>query len=69
MIVAILALSILDLVGVLIAAAAGVTDLWPILRILPLLGLPIAMLLILVLLVINARRRSREAQLPTKTKK
>ena len=68
MIVAILALSILDLVGVLIAAAAGVTDLWAILRILPLLGLPIAMLLILVLLVINARRRSREAQRPTKTK-
>ena len=69
MIVAVLAIAILDLLGVLIAAAAGVKSLWPVLGALPLVGLPLGMLLIIALLIVSARRRSRETQTLAKSRK
>jgi cyanate permease len=74
MIVAVIAVAIIDLIGVLIAAAAGAASIWPIFGVLPLIALPLGILLILALTVISARRRSAEAraqlaaQRPTKPK-
>jgi hypothetical protein len=61
MIVAILAVSILDLIVVLILASSNAKHVWPIIGVFPLLGLPIAMILILTLVILSARRRSRDA--------
>jgi TRAP-type C4-dicarboxylate transport system permease small subunit len=61
-------ISILLIFTVLIAAGAGLTPtqsqegVWPTIRVFPLIGLPIGFVLILVLLVTNMRRRSREAR-------
>ncbi|TXN30884.1 hypothetical protein [Lacisediminihabitans profunda] len=62
MIVTVIAVAILDLIGVLIAAAAGAKSIWPIFGVLPLIGLPLGILLIVALTVISARRRSAEAR-------
>ncbi|MCU1514929.1 MAG: hypothetical protein JWO10_2019 [Microbacteriaceae bacterium] len=61
MIVAILAVSILDLIVVLILASSNAKHVWPIIGVFPLLGLPIAMILILTLVILSARRRSSDA--------
>lgn len=62
MIVAVIAVAIVDLIGVLIAAAAGAKAILPIFGVLPLIGLPLGIVLIVALTVISARRRSAEAR-------
>ena len=66
MIVAIVALSLISFVAVIIGTAVGAGNndgfshgLWPAVLVLPLIGLPLAFLLIVALLVSNAVRRSR----------
>lgn len=64
MIAAIVALSILSFFATLIGTAAGVTDFgvgaWPVVLVLPLIGLPIAFVMFIAFIVISAVRRSRE---------
>jgi hypothetical protein len=68
MIAAIIGLSIIAFVAVIIATAVGLNaedfgqGLWPAVLNLPLVGLPIGLVLIIVLLVLSMRRRSREAR-------
>lgn len=56
-------LSVVAIAAVFIAQWAGTTDfgagIWPVVRILPLLGLPIAFVLVIVLLVVSVVRRRR----------
>ena len=66
MIAAVLGLSILSFIAMIIGTAAGVRDfgegLWPVIIFLPLIGLPIGLLLMIALLIINMRRRLRDAR-------
>jgi hypothetical protein len=59
------ALTIICIAAVLIGRAVGVTDLsagvWPVVGLLPLLGLPIALVLAIVLIIIMGVRRRRLA--------
>ena len=59
-------LSIIAFLAIIIGTATGVRDfgegVWPVLFLLPLIGLPIGLLLIIVLIVISGRRRGREAR-------
>ena len=62
MVVAIVVLSVASFVAVMIGSASGVdfeSGVWPTVVILPLIGLPIAFLLIIALLVTNMVRRRR----------
>ena len=56
-------LSVVAIAAVFIAQLSGVTDFsggaWPTARILPLIGLPIAFVLIIALLVVSVVRRRR----------
>jgi hypothetical protein len=61
----IIGLSLLAIVALFIAGAAGVvtnTGIWPSVVVLPLIGLPIGLLLIVVFLIISTMRRRRLAQ-------
>ncbi|MCU1405018.1 MAG: hypothetical protein JWQ43_1321 [Glaciihabitans sp.] len=67
MVVATVGLSIVAFLAIIAGTFFGAgTDngfsqgIWPTVFVLPLIGLPIGLILILVLLVISARRRSRE---------
>ena len=55
--------SVICFFAIMIARPAGVTDfsvgLWPLVSIFPLIGLPIAFLLIIALLILNFVRRGR----------
>jgi hypothetical protein len=65
LIVAVVGLSIIAIFTVLIAAGFGANEgegLWPVLVILPEIGLPIGFVLILVLLLLASARRSRAAK-------
>ncbi len=68
MIAAIVGLSILAFLAVIIGTYSGLdakdfaSGIWPAVYTLPLIGLPIGFVLIIVLLVISARRRAREAR-------
>jgi Zn-dependent protease with chaperone function len=65
MIAAIIGLSILAFIVDIIALAAGVDTgkaPWTVVWLFPGLGLPVGFVLIIVLLIVSARRRSREAR-------
>ncbi|WP_378145389.1 multidrug ABC transporter ATPase [Cnuibacter sp. UC19_7] len=64
MIVAVIGLSVLCFFAIIIATAVGVHDFtpapWPVIGLLPVIGLPIGFVLIFVLLIISVRARGRE---------
>ncbi|WP_394552789.1 hypothetical protein ACDF64_00240 [Agromyces sp. MMS24-JH15] len=69
MVAAIVGLSILAFLAIMIATLAGVgaddgfsQGVWPIILVLPLIGLPIGFVLLIVLLIVNGVRRSREGR-------
>ncbi len=66
MIAAIILVSVVAFVAVVIAGFSGVKSfdggLWPSVVTLPYVGFPIALLLMIVLLILSIRRRSREAR-------
>jgi len=59
-------LSLVAFLAVIIGTAAGVTDfstgVWPVAIVLPAIGLPLGLLLVIALLVISGVRRGREAK-------
>jgi hypothetical protein len=69
MVAGVVGLSILAFIAVLIGTSAGVGDndgfshgIWPLVLTLPLFGLPLGFVLVIVLLVTSAIRRSRDAR-------
>lgn len=68
MFAAIVGLSIVCFFAVMIGTVSGVSrqemgeGIWPVVTILPLIALPIAFLLLIVLLIMSSMRRSREAR-------
>ncbi len=60
MMVGVVGASIISLFVVLITGASGSTKVWPIFLVLPAIGLPLAAALIIALVIVNLRRRSRE---------
>ena len=69
MVAATIGLSILAFLAVMIGTLAGVgaddgfsQGIWPAILILPLIGLPIGFVLLIVLLIVNGVRRSRESR-------
>jgi uncharacterized membrane protein len=71
MVMGMVALSLLAFVGIVVGTAVGAgadngfsQGIWPTIFLLPVIALPIAMVLMIVLLVISTRRRSREARNP-----
>ncbi|MFF2387575.1 multidrug ABC transporter ATPase [Agromyces sp. NPDC058064] len=68
MFASIVGLSIVCFFAVMIGTFSGVSrqemgsGIWPVVTILPLFGLPIAFVLLIVLLIINSVRRSRESR-------
>jgi hypothetical protein len=62
----IIGLAIASIVSLLIARAVGISDfsvgVWPGIALLPLIGLPIGILLLVAQLVVSAVRRSRAAK-------
>ncbi|MBM7505515.1 hypothetical protein ACFPER_00260 [Agromyces aurantiacus] len=69
MVAATVALSILAFLAVMIGtlAGAGANDgfsqgAWPVILVLPLIGLPIGFVLLIVLLIVNGVRRTRESR-------
>jgi hypothetical protein len=70
MIVGIIGASLLCFAAFLIASLVGVrgealgSGIWPVVVIFPLIGLPIGLVLMLVLLFLNLRRRAKDAPKP-----
>ncbi len=62
MAVGVIASSIICIAIVLISYYLGVAQLPVILRLVPLIGLPVGMLLIITLVIVSARRRARESK-------
>jgi 1,4-dihydroxy-2-naphthoate octaprenyltransferase len=66
MVAATIGLSVLAFLAVIVGTLLGVRDfgsgLWPTIIFLPLIGLPIGLVLMIVLLVLNMRRRARDAR-------
>lgn len=65
MVAAVIGLSIVAFIAALIAKTAGVdfsTGVWPTVLVLPLVGLPIGVILIIALLVVSSIRRVRESR-------
>jgi uncharacterized membrane protein len=68
MIAAIVGLSILAFLAVIIATASGLKGneftggFWQVVALLPSVGLPLGFLMIIVLIILSARRRGRETQ-------
>ncbi|WP_411558056.1 multidrug ABC transporter ATPase [Plantibacter sp. MPB07] len=68
MVVTIVAVSIAAFVAVMVGTATGLEQgdfavgLWPVVTILPLVGLPIAFLMLITLIIVGAVRRSRESR-------
>jgi hypothetical protein len=60
MAIGVIGLSLLTIAALLIAYATGVTSLPVLLPLLPFIGLPIGMLLIIALAIVGANRRKRE---------
>ena len=60
MAIGVIGLSLLTIAALLIAYATGVTSLPVLLPLLPFIGLPIGMLLIIALAIVGAKRRKRE---------
>ena len=66
-------LSVLSFFAIIIGTAMGAgadngfsQGIWPTIFILPVIALPIGILLLLALLILNMRRRAREAQTPVR---
>ena len=68
MILGIVALSLICFIAIIVATATGMSQedfaegLWPTVSLLPLVGLPLGMVLIVVLLLVSVRRRGRAAK-------
>lgn len=68
MVAGIIVLSLASFVAVIIATASGLdprgfaSGVWPVITLLPLIGLPIGFVLIITLLVVSAVRRGRAAR-------
>jgi len=66
MVAASIGLSILAFLAVIIATAAGVTNfgegVWPVIIVLPLVGLPIGLVFMIALFIVSAIRRGRESK-------
>jgi hypothetical protein len=68
MVVTIVAVSIAAFVAVMVGTATGLEQgdfavgAWPVVTILPLVGLPIAFLMLITLIIVGAVRRSRESR-------
>jgi ABC-type dipeptide/oligopeptide/nickel transport system permease component len=68
MILGIVALSLVCFIAIIVGTATGMTaedfaeGLWPTVGVLPLVGLPLGMILIVVLLLVSIRRRGRAAK-------
>ena len=66
MVAASVGLSILSFVAVIIGTAVGVRDfsqgIWPVAIVLPAIGLPLGLLLVIAVIVISGIRRGREAR-------
>jgi hypothetical protein len=60
--ITILALSIAAIFALFIAGSNAKGNFWAIIQILPLIGLPISFIMIIIMLVIGTRRRSRAAK-------
>lgn len=60
--IAIMALSVIAMIALFIANVNASGPIWDAVRLVPLIGLPIAMILIVVLLVVGTRRRARDAK-------
>lgn len=58
----VIGVSILTIIIVLVAYFAGYHEMPPLLALIPLIGLPIGMLLIITLVLISARRKRRESK-------
>ncbi|MBG6056468.1 hypothetical protein IWX81_002906 [Salinibacterium sp. CAN_S4] len=66
MVAAAVGLSIIAFLSIIIGTAAGVRNfgegIWPVAFVLPLIGLPIGLILMIVLIVTSGLRRGREAR-------
>ncbi|WP_395245993.1 hypothetical protein ACGGZK_09425 [Agromyces sp. MMS24-K17] len=69
MVAATVGLSVVAFIAIIIATLAGVgaddgfsQGIWPVVLVLPLIGLPIGFLLLIALLIVNGVRRSRESR-------
>ncbi len=69
LIIAIVGLSLLAFIAVIVATAMGVGNndgfsegIWPVVIMLPLIGLPVSFVLIIALLILSAIRRGRAAK-------
>ncbi len=66
MVAASIGLSILSFVAVIIGTAVGVRDfsqgIWPVAIVLPAIGLPLGLLLVIAVIIISGIRRGREAR-------
>lgn len=66
MVASCIGLSILAFLAVIIATAAGVRDfgsgVWPVAIVLPAIGLPLGLVLMISLIVVSGIRRSRDAR-------
>ena len=71
MVVTIVAVSIAAFVAVMVGTATGLEQgdfavgVWPVVTILPLVGLPIAFLMLITIIIVGAVRRSRESRGPS----
>ncbi len=66
MFASILGLSILAIIALFIAGVNAKGALWSIVQILPLIGLPLSVILLVVLVILNGVRRSRAAKVASK---
>jgi len=66
MVVSAIGLSIIAFLAVIIGTAAGVTDfsggVWPVAIVLPAIGLPLGLALVIALIIVSGVRRGREAR-------
>ncbi len=68
MILGIVAVSLICFVAIIVATATGMSredfaqGLWPVVSVIPLIGLPLGMILIIALLLVSIRRRGRAAK-------
>jgi hypothetical protein len=66
MFAAVLGLSVIAIIALFVAGVNATGEFWAIIQVLPLIGLPLAMVLLITLIVLNAVRRSRAAKVAGK---
>ena len=70
MLAGLIIVSIVSFLSIIFGTLAGVgqeqfaTGIWPMVTVFPLIGLPMAMLLLIALVVVSYRRRAKEAPKP-----